>query len=438
MIHWSQLVKLYQKKLVKIKETKMFIKTETHTLVAGKIEGIAPTHRLAAGQVHAYSNDDLTPADYATLGDRLDLGDYARRMNAGLEQVKSAFVGMDQIIDGIGLALTSGEDLFMISPPGTAKTTIARTIAQIASADFASVLFHSELSYSEMVGGFDPEKAMEGKIERKLDRIGSAHIALLDEIWKAGAGVSNMLLDVLEGKQVEDRPIPLLSTISASNELPEDRASMAMWDRLLIRFHVDELDGDDFESMLTASAGSTVIDAHLTADEIRLASAVAELMALHIDSGFARAVRDLRESALADGISASNRRWRKIVKAAAARAILDGEELDQHHLIVAQDILWNDPDEIKAVRKVVRATCDPLANAIFNIQALYEAFQEAFDNHDLKTTDMAAVQSLLSKAEMVQDEIDKAKPHAKNGNQETLTTIEVELTVLKKMVRRGR
>lgn len=402
----------------------------------GAIGNARPTHKLTAGQAFAYDSADVDGA--TELGDRLDLADYARRMKQGLAQVKRSFVGMDAIVDGIGLALTSGEDLFMISPPGTAKTTIARTIAQIASADFCSILFHSELSYSEMVGGFDPERAMAGKIERKLDRIGSAHIVLLDELWKAGAGVSNMLLDVLESKTVEDRPIPLLSTISASNELPEDRASSAMWDRLLFRHFVDELDGGDFENMLTASAGSTVIDAHLTADEIRLASAAAELMALNITRSFAHCVRELRESAKEEGITASNRRWRKIVKAAAAKAILDGEELDQIHLSIAADILWNSPDEIKVVKKVVSASVDPLSNAIYNIIALWEAFQESFEVHDLRTTDMASVQELLAKAALVQGEINKVKDQARNGNAETIKEIQTELTVLAKMARRGR
>lgn len=419
----------------------MFTRISESTLIVndGRMIGIAvPTLKLAAGQVFVYDTVDLNGVDQAELGDRLDMKDFATRMKQGLEQVKRAFVGMDDVIDGIGLALTAGEDLFMISPPGTAKTTIARTIAQIASAEFCSILFHDEISYSEMVGSFDPELAMSGKIERKLDYLGSAHIALLDELFKAPASVSNKMLDILEGKQVEDRPIPLLSTISASNELPEDRASTAMWDRLLIRFYVDDLDGDDFESMLTATAGSTVITPVLEADEIRLASAVAELVALNIPHSFAHAVRDLRESAKEEGITTSNRRWRKIVKAAAAKAILENEELDQLHLIVAQDILWNDPDEIKAVKKLVSASVDPLSNAIFNIIALWEAFQEAFETHDLRTADMSAVQGMLEKADLVQGEIDKVKPAAKNGNLETLQNIEVELVVLRKMIRRGR
>ncbi len=105
---------------------------------------------------------------------------------------------------------------------------------------------------------------------------------------------------------------------------------------------------------------------------------------------------------------------------------------------MAADILWDDVDEIKIVKKLVSASVDPLANSVFNILALWEAFQNDFEGHDLKTTDMSLVQGLLDKADLVQSEIDKVKDTAKNGNLETLTSIEVELAVLRKMVRRGR
>jgi hypothetical protein len=146
----------------------------------------------------------------------------------------------------------------------------------------------------------------------------------------------------------------------------------------------------------------------------------------------------LRESAKIAGVTASNRRWRKIIKVAAAKSLLERESLDQLHLIVAEDILWNEIDEIKAVKKVVRASVDPLSNTIFNIVALWEAYQNDFESHDLRTSDMASVQSMLEKADLIQGEIDSVKDQARNGNAETIKSIEVELTVLRKMVRRGR
>ncbi len=417
----------------------MFIKLNSHTLVlndGGKVKDASPTHKLAAGHVFAYKNDEV---DGASIGNEISLDEFSIRFAQAMEDVQQAFVGYEQVSSGMSVALLSGEDIFMISPPGTGKTQYSRSVSQVAkNGRFSSILFHDELTYSEMIGGFDPEKAMNGKIERKLDYLGSSHIVLLDEIWKAPPSVTNKLLDILESKQVEGRKIELLSTISASNELPEDRESSAMWDRLLLRFFMPELDDDQFEIMLTIGAGSAFIDGLVDTEEIRLVSAVAEFMALNISPEFAKAVRELRSSAKQSGITASNRRWRKIVKAACAKSIIDREPLDISHLIIAQDILWNDVDEIKDVRRVVRASIDPLSNEVYNIQALWEEYQAAFESHDLKTTDENQLLAMKQRSDIVFDRIRSIEDKAKNGNKTILEDIKNELTVLAKMVRRGR
>ena len=38
-----------------------------------------------------------------------------------LAPMKAAFVGKDEIIDVMGVALVAGEHLFLLGPPGTAK-----------------------------------------------------------------------------------------------------------------------------------------------------------------------------------------------------------------------------------------------------------------------------------------------------------------------------
>ena len=39
-----------------------------------------------------------------------------------LEPIKRAFVGKDEIIDLLGVSLVAGENLFILGPPGTAKS----------------------------------------------------------------------------------------------------------------------------------------------------------------------------------------------------------------------------------------------------------------------------------------------------------------------------
>src|SRR5213596_1410411 len=47
-----------------------------------------------------------------------------------LEPMKRDFVGKDEIIDLLGVCLVGGENLFILGPPGTAKSAIVQELAK--------------------------------------------------------------------------------------------------------------------------------------------------------------------------------------------------------------------------------------------------------------------------------------------------------------------
>ena len=53
----------------------------------------------------------------------------ARLRREVVEPIKSRFVGRDEIVDLIALAVTAGEHLFLHGPPGTAKSALIRQFA---------------------------------------------------------------------------------------------------------------------------------------------------------------------------------------------------------------------------------------------------------------------------------------------------------------------
>jgi len=55
------------------------------------------------------------------LGQRLNTEVFA--------SMKQSFVGKDEIIDLLGLCLVGGENLFILGPPGTAKTALVHDLA---------------------------------------------------------------------------------------------------------------------------------------------------------------------------------------------------------------------------------------------------------------------------------------------------------------------
>ena len=156
-----------------------------------------------------------------------------------------------------------------------------------ASAVSSSVsLLNPDITREDLVGPLDPQAIQQGQWRRKWSKFATCDLALLDEVWKASPQVSNMLLDGLEERLVtdgdEDRPIPLISAIAASNEIPEDKAMQAAYDRFLVRLSVDYVrDPADFRTMLVSNAGTQIMSASITTDDIRLLAATAELMSFN-------------------------------------------------------------------------------------------------------------------------------------------------------------
>ena len=58
-----------------------------------------------------------------------------------VEPLKRRFVGRDEVVDLIALAVTAGEHLFLHGPPGTAKSALIRQFAAaVRGSDFEYLL----------------------------------------------------------------------------------------------------------------------------------------------------------------------------------------------------------------------------------------------------------------------------------------------------------
>lgn len=291
------------------------------------------------------------------------------------DQTASQFVARAEMAEAVAVALAANEHVFVYGPPGTAKSSLLRSFASGIGGKFFRIVLNPDITREDVVGPLDPAAVRNGEWRRKWSKFATSEIAFLDEVWKASPQVANMLLDGLEERLVtdgdDDLPIPLISAVAASNEVPDDKALRAAYDRFLVRLSLDYIhDPDDFRAMLTSvgTSAANPVAPLLTADDLRTIGKVAEHMALNPPPDITEKLVELWRQIGVGRIS--DRRWKKTLKLAMAYALLCDEPPAPRHLGVARWTLWSEPDEETSIRNTVLALTDPAASDVLDCEAL--------------------------------------------------------------------
>src|SRR5437588_11416129 len=174
-----------------------------------------------------------------------------------IDEIKRRFVGRDEVVDLIALAVVAGEHLFLHGPPGTAKSALIRQFAGAVRGQYFEYMLTRFSEPNELFGPIDLVRLREGTVATvTTGMLPEAEFVFLDELFNANSAILNNLLTVLNERVyrrgAETHRLPVLSLFSASNHLPEDEALRALFDRFLLRCHVDNLPREAMPQLLAA------------------------------------------------------------------------------------------------------------------------------------------------------------------------------------------
>jgi MoxR-like ATPase len=303
----------------------------------------------------------------------------------------SRFPERKDVIDGSLCAVLASEHVFLLGPPGTAKSALARGLAQAFGGVYFERLLTKFSTPEELFGPISLKALEQDRFVRiTAGKLPEAQIAFVDEVGKANSAILNSLLSLMTERTFSNdgapAACPLITLFGASNELPEGKELEALFDRFLLRFDVQYLiQPSNLRSILLAPDPKP--GAAMTMADLRQAQS--DVGKVKVTDETIDALISIRDACRAEGIIASDRRWKKCIKLVQAACYVAGEKkTTPEDLAILTDCLWREPKERPKLARLVGKLSDPAGTQAMEI--LDAARETATKAAELKTGDRKA------------------------------------------------
>lgn len=349
-----------------------------------------------------------------TNGKGRDRASAARdKLNGLRDELRAALKEREHVVDGAIAAAVAGEHVFLLGPPGTAKSMLSRLLARAFEGTYFEKLLTRYTEPNELFGPIDLRRWSEqGEYVRATaGYLPEAQFVFLDEVWKANSAILNSLLTAINERVFHDggeaHDIPLEMVVSASNELPEGSELEAMFDRFAFRFDVRWVrEPESFGAMLRGELPG--VEARVDMDELAAARAAAR--EVHLGDDAIESLFKLRAALAREGVEVSDRSWVKIAGVLRSVAWLEGEdEVDPLHFERIVDCLWREPKQRPKIATVVAQHASPaLADALEAHDAIMEQVNGLPGDGDLGPQGNAVVAELKKAIKQLEGKRDES------------------------------
>ncbi|GLC43207.1 hypothetical protein PLESTB_000850700 [Pleodorina starrii] len=369
----------------------------------------------------------------------------AERLKAKLKNaigvMQEGLVERDAEVRLLLLAAMAGEHILLIGPPGTAKSEVGRRLNALVDGSYFERLLTRFSVPEELFGPLSMRALENDEYIRQVDGyLPTAEVAFIDEIFKANSAILNTLLTLINERLFDNgnkrTPVPLISMVGASNELPESEELDALYDRFLVRRQVRQVSPAGVAQMLTYYSGSAAAAAaanraaggavspgadgagsrvdpslRLSRDDIVRCKAAA-LSSVRVPPSVIQMVTDMRihlQERFEPPVYVSDRRLVKAIQLLQVAAYCNGRDtVTEYDCLLLQHVLWQRPEQADRIHDWVISQLsidDGLKQVQYLLGGLFSRACRSLGNADkladIRTEVSALVQLLSEKYQQV-------------------------------------
>jgi MoxR-like ATPase len=304
-----------------------------------------------------------------------------------LGKLRENLLEREQITQLILLSALAQEHSLLIGLPGTAKSFLAKKLKDVfdlhQDKEYLERLLTRFSVPEELFGPLSIKELEKDHYIRKIDGfLPTAKIAFLDEIFKANSAILNSLLSILNERLFDQGnqriKTPLISLIAASNELPTTEELDALFDRFLIRYHLEYVSDDNFINLLKYQYHPNPIleEEKISFKELQEIQEKSKSISLHPETR--KTLKLIKASLMEKKLDISDRRWTKILHILKVAAYCQGKtEIAITDLYLLPWMIWKKQSQFQEVQSII---FQHIEESIHFNNAHYQAILVAWQN----------------------------------------------------------
>lgn len=324
-------------------------------------------------------------------------------------------VNRTAIIENMGYAKLSDNDLYLLGDPGVGKTyVIELDLRTTVDAHLFDILLLKDMSADDLLGPRSLNALKQDRIERIMDGfLPTAHIGYLDEWDKGNATALNAMLDLTSkraikvgGKLIDCSQ--LLVIFFSGNAMPDREDLTAITDRIGFKMWVPAVKSpEDRKAVMRIQLGQQnggIPDSEIPFIKLdEIAQMKVEVKAVTFDDRVIDKIDEVVEKFTQAGFPPSARKVGQMLRAMKARAWAHGRgEASTEDMIVMADMGWNHPDHARKAEDIVTEfASEAIRKAKYAKEALEPIMSQLNDvkaNVDAAGGDQNAIDDALSGA----------------------------------------